>query len=814
MPEMPKKKYVVTYFRLKDSDFKAVGCTEAEMAEVAKLNTQLDELLKKEEELGKEIGEDGAPKELSKEDRLLKRELHEKLYVKFLDAADRKPKAWEYKPSMLPVWAQSTGSIEVMDSMLYVHGDNLPLADKVRMLKRRMVTLKAKSLAKEDRDNVREKPYILEDNEKGVRLTNVVQDKFQNSGNGCWSVSTSLLIKSRGVDNVNQTDVRAFRPNYTGDEIRTALLDEGPTEKEQEKGITAFKMSENNSDVYKMMQEDLGNNIIDRGDAFLSLAPNSMLQGIQINGYDMEARRAGLTKEQYLKNAERVVREHIEHALRDEKSPVSFLSGGHYITVVGIDKNGNLEYKDSLNREDGKGPNESRYIPLKSLLLRLTNKRPLSITMNWAADINLSKDGKTLYGVPSEYLSVGDDGKLIRPDVLKAEDNLINTYQKKEGTNISRKCFSEDPDITSARDAYLRNNGVNLTQMAYLPEKLDIVALKNKAENRSLDEEKALQEVSEKVFNVKYDPKAPKETQASMNEKYVAKQREFRDRPKDYVISVVESAKEASRKAGLEDNNQHIIGSKNAEYINKDLADEMKKPNLKEFEKKMILCKGMAAAKFEAEGRNYDAKAIDALAEKFRYSQPIDMMEVKEVEEILKQPNQVAALTAAYRDVEVGNYKVEPVHYDGYFRELQTLKENMMTKEGRSKEYGRYFDAIDNAAKLGENRNDPDLDVKIAKANKEILESVEAYTKGKKSVRHSPDGQARFDNSLDGLSIVGVFAPRGCKERAEKLLARTNEVRGYAKTSSQRLIMNDFGGENAKAAAARRNHLQAAASKK
>ena len=65
---MPKN-YTVSYFRLTDEDFKAIGCTKKEMEEINKLNAELDELLAKEENLGKEKEEDGSKKELSKEEK-------------------------------------------------------------------------------------------------------------------------------------------------------------------------------------------------------------------------------------------------------------------------------------------------------------------------------------------------------------------------------------------------------------------------------------------------------------------------------------------------------------------------------------------------------------------------------------------------------------------------------------------------------------------------------------------------------------------------------------------------------------------------
>ena len=778
---MPKKEYVEYLFRLSRKDFEDIGCTNKELDEIDKLNQELDGFTKREKE-----SEEG----LSKEDSQKKRLLEETLYVKFLEAADRNPRKWEYADSVLPSWAVSTGNISTQEALLRSYGESLPLADKVRLLKRRMATMKANRLAKEEREKYRENPHTVVEDENGVFLEGVHQDRFQSNINSCWSASMELLLKSRGVTNVTQTDIRAFRPDYKAEEIRRTLLNEAPSEDDINKGITGRKMSEINAEVFRLMQTASGNNIMERGDAFLKLAPGSMLQGIQISGYDEEARRAGLSRSQYLANAENVVKEHIIHAIKEEKSPVSFLRGGHYITITGIDKDGYVQYKDSADFSGGKGPDATRKIKLNTLLKRLIAKNPGSVNMEWAADIKLSQDGKTLYGMPSSHLQVGEDGKLIRPDALNGASNLAPGYQQKSGTYVMRRNFSEDPNEDKTRDEYLQNGGVNLSQRAYLPEQLDMETLKKKAQSRTPEEEKHLQDMSGDFYKVEYKKDSPTETTASMNAKYNSETAAFINRKREDVASVVESAKFASQR-----NEGPEIGGEYAEYIGTfykktDLAA------LKEYQLKNNVCIGIAAAKLEAEGVPFDEAKIKKTATQIKNNPAIDNMGKEDLLTILNQDKRVAAFAGAYKEIENGSFKVEPKYQDGYFREMKELADNMMPKAGRTTAYQRVYDAVQAAANL--DRKDPDLNNKIAVANKEILESVEAYTKGKKRVRASDDGKARFDNSMDALSIVGIFAPKGCKARSEKLIARVNEVRGLKKGMKLRIM--DFGGENAREA--------------
>ena len=51
-----------------------------------------------------------------------------------------------------------------------------------------------------------------------AKFNGVYQKSNQTSANGCWSVSMSLLLQSRGVD-LPQEIIRSFRPNQSADKL-------------------------------------------------------------------------------------------------------------------------------------------------------------------------------------------------------------------------------------------------------------------------------------------------------------------------------------------------------------------------------------------------------------------------------------------------------------------------------------------------------------------------------------------------------------------------------------------------------------------
>ena len=259
---------------------------------------------------------------------------------------------------------------------------------------------------------------------------------------------------------------------------------------------------------------------MERGDAFLSLAPGSMLQGIEITGYSDDVRRMGISRDEYLKRTKEVVSSHILHAIKEERSPVSFLAGGHYITITGIDKNGMLTYKESKNKHDGLGPDADRKISVEALVKKVVRPSASSVRMEWAADIKLSKDGSKLYGVPSEYLTVSADGKALMPTSVNTLANIEKNYMKKSGFTINRMNGSEGPDAQANLENNLKNGGVHMRQIIYLPEQLNMDVLKKQAAERSNEEEERLKNMSKDFFGIEYNNIMPEPTKEKVDELY------------------------------------------------------------------------------------------------------------------------------------------------------------------------------------------------------------------------------------------------------------------------------------------------------
>lgn len=787
------KSYEHHLFRLSDQDFIDVGCTKEELEQVREWNERLKETDQKIER----------QENLTKEEKDTQRLYEEKLYLTFLNAADRNPRRWEYSRSKLPNWVQSTGNINIQNQILWTLGKQLPIADKVRLLKRRMATMKAKQIAKDMADEEKAKQYqercTVKENDQGVFLEGIEQKEFQSSGNGCWSVSTQMLLQSRGIKNVTQTDIRGYRPDYESNEIRKIMTAKKPTAEEEKLGIGLMPEAID-QEAYEIMQSDYGNNVMERGDAFLNLAPNSMLQGIQISPYDEDVRRLGISKKEYFDRTKQTVKDNIVHALKEEKSPVSFLAGGHYITITGIDKKGNVTYKDSLNRGDGKDVNADHKISLDKLLQRVVAPNASPIRMEWAADIKLSKDGKKLYGVPSEYLNVGKDGEVMMPDVLENDANVLKTYQYKTGHYIQRNNLSEGPDAEGNAERNLLNGGVKLSQIAFMPKKLNMEVLQKKAKDRSLAEEEHLKQDSKDFYKVEYPENAPQETKESLNEKYNALNSEFHQRrgeaEKQGTAKLVEKAKTASANGNIP------VGNGSYEqYFNEiktEAQNRMDAPKPSEFKLKEMVSLGAAAAKLKADGIPFNKAKIQALAAELRNTTKIGDLSVNESKEILTQPNQEAVFQGIQNEVSNGAYGVDPKHQEAYFREIKQLAENMMPKERRTDAYIRYYDAIQNAAKIDPNA--PDVGDQIAKANKEILESVKNYTAGKEKVRTFQGGRDRFNNAMDGLAILKIYAPKGCGDEAANIVNKINNLRGVSRTKADpnRVDLMNYGGENAK----------------
>ncbi len=219
----------------------------------------------------------------------------------------------------------------------------------------------------------------VSNSENDAKITGIQQKGFQSSGAGCWSVSMQMLLQSRGVRNMSQTDIRSFRPNYNGKAIRELISpykDLAPIEDDKKKkDKKQAELNEMARETFNIMESDKSSNALDRSEAFIKMAPGHM--------------------------------------------------------------------------------------------------------MEWAAEMKLSQDGTKLYGVPSQYLTIGQDGSVMVPSELSEDVNFQNRYQNMEGNYVGRKNGSESPDEEKNREDYLAKGGVNINEMIYLPKKVNLDILKN-----------------------------------------------------------------------------------------------------------------------------------------------------------------------------------------------------------------------------------------------------------------------------------------------------------------------------------------------
>ena len=800
---MPKDKNK-ELFRLSDKDYNDIGCTKEELDQVKKLNQQLDIVYKtiKQENglLPRDPGDEPVDidKELTKRD-----DLQEQLYTLFLTAAERKLSNWEYSGSQLPDWAQSTGKVSSIDSLLRVYGSNLSVIDKAKLLKKRQVTMKAKvneKTAMDNKDNPEfgknEEIKVISNSDNDAFLDGIHQKSFQSSGNGCWSVSTQLQLQSRGIKNVSQSDVRCFRPDYNAQDIQDKF------KKVVKKNSNVAVMNELAQENYSIIENDRGNNLMDRGEAFLKLAPGCMLKGIQIDPYSDSIRKNGITREDYIKNAKQTVKKHILHAIKEDKSPVSFLKGGHYITIVGIDGD-KVKYKESKQYKKDQKPDDTFETTLDKLVNRVTRS---TVRMEWSAEMKLSQDGKKLYGVPSQYLTVAEDGTVMMP-TNNANYNVSNGYQIKDGFIVGRPNGSEHPDGNKNLEDNLRKGEANVTELVFLPKKLNMDLLKSKAAQRSPEEELRLQNMSKDFYGVEHKPDEFK-TVGEMDEAY-----EELEKATNRANS---NKQKAEATAFAQELNGIIAGPAPAavkptsntraydNYMNRLYNENELSENTATFNLKGALVKGVAAAYLKAEGEKFDAKKINSLAEKIKISSIVSDMDNKnELLSVLKSPdpanprNKVQLFDKIQSKVVNSIYGVEPSRQEAYLKEMKMLAENMMPKEGRTPLYQNFHQAVQDAASI--DLNQPGASEKIAEANKKLIKAIKDYTKGKKKVRSSQDGRDRFDNAMDALSIVSLFSRDAERMDVKELVTRVNTVRD-AKTASNKdfVSMRKHGGERAK----------------
>ena len=399
-------------------------------------------------------------------------------------------RAWEaqYIKGM-PRWILNTGNTDELNSYLAQNQEHLSYEQQFLLRDRIRVTELYKDIASRTQEQMQNGEVPTETqppeiNGTAVELKNAHQTSFQTSGNGCWSCFMQIAASSRGV-NVTQEDLRAYRPDLN------------KAEAEQVSSAT-----------YLSYNTDITSNFLDRSDALLNLLPNTKVNEFQITGYNQSAKNQGISKEQYLQGAFNHIKKTVHHALEVEHSPVGVLRNGHYITIVGIDGD-KIKYKNSIDSSGSKNPDETHEATVQELFsqsLLSTKENQNTLQFSYLSDIKLSKDGKTLFGVPSSYIEMYEDGTVSRqPEAIaSANSSGMESDLSRDGFLVDRKFGKEYTYAEQEQAADLTVDNVFIMEKTYLPKKLNAEYLRRQADARSLEEENRLRQADNQFLGLEH----------------------------------------------------------------------------------------------------------------------------------------------------------------------------------------------------------------------------------------------------------------------------------------------------------------------
>ena len=441
----------------------------------------------------------------------------EKLKEKYERLVRSNPRTYEYedtdeydKYNNIDFKVRNTGDVDVISKYLEDNKDRLSFPEKLRLENRILSLKKMEALNKDIEDKMAHgNDYVKYANVKedygngGYDIEiKIPQESYQSSGNGCWSCSSLMMIKSRGINNVTQEDIRAYRPKFGENE---QVIDNH--------NMGQFEAEVHNIDNYN---KDEPKGIFEMGDAVLSFAPNNMLREVTIAPLSLEDFTLhNMTKDKYVDNVVKFMEKQIVHSIKEDKSPLSLHTGNHYITIVGITKkNGKLymKYKDSLPGVNTH-PDKVYEVDLKDYIGKnfYNGNVPANfrgITLTWMSKIELAKDGHTIHGIPSEYVYMKDDGTLsLQPEEYRVFSQADKLDTNREGIRIYRGSGNEEAVVDNNISTFTKD-GIKTTERVYIKPKLNPTFLKDMASKRSDEEEKRLYNIDRDYYDLKGDKRA------------------------------------------------------------------------------------------------------------------------------------------------------------------------------------------------------------------------------------------------------------------------------------------------------------------
>ena len=319
----------------------------------------------------------------------------------------------------------ATGDLKTLEDFWYTKKDKLTREERTY--------LKARVAAAQEMEYIRRNqmaeladgktPVSPEPDKKNgfIGFSNIKYPDIQTSGNGCWSYSFSLLLKSRGIE-LSQEKIRGWRPNISGQ-----------YKNEAEK--VEF-MKKNNSTVQRM-NTDSENTVFENADILMDVLPNTAMNQISIkpvapemimvDGEPAQGQDLEIIKKYHNELVEKQLREIIRKAINEDHSPLAITWDGHYVTITGISEDGNtIRFENSM---EAKAKDREWTMSLKDLVhegmephtRKMNNHHyePKGFDIAWIHDIKVPEYDKkdetkvTVHAEEEKLAKVDDKGNVI-----------------------------------------------------------------------------------------------------------------------------------------------------------------------------------------------------------------------------------------------------------------------------------------------------------------------------------------------------------------------------------------------------------------
>ena len=721
----------------------------------------------------------GASKEEIEQFKTLKNE-NEKAEL-FANIALAHPQNWEFRSSgRIPNWALYDGNPIIIDQAFRTYGENFTTYDKARLLTTRATSLKAEKQAEPE-------PSVTLKEENGkVELTGFNPPPYQTSANGCWSCSMQMLLQSQGY-NFSQEEIRSHRPTHDNRSRKQLMKMEKRVDKATKTTVetpsTEFEQSKFAYD------SNTGQEMMAHAEAISGMAKNSLLHETEIMKYEPEvARKQGITREDYLKHAEAFCRKQILHALRNDHSPVSMLRGGHYITVVGIDENNHILYKDSQ-----KDQNKTYEMSLSSLINPRINGAT-SVKMFWMSKIQLCKDKTSIYGIPTEDLKMDADGRMI----VTGESTRNYSHMMQPGTSVNGRMIQRNNGWNEPFGApeLFTDGGIIKNEKVYFPKQVDAELLKQESANLSDAEHEKLIRQSQEMFNVHPGMQTNTEKYSrdldSLNRE---KQKLDREDKISRIEDMVKNGKQdvianpSSKQKKAEASLQSLMTTA--------LTTEIKNPTQSTRNMQILFAKALLIDNYAKQNKlPASPAALNAEAADLRNKLSLDEYPDSTLQSFLSDRQ---TLKAAGNILIGDTYRVPDERMSSYVNQMKEVARSMMPKEGRTQKYIDFYDAVQNVVKAGTPNENGLVDSEAVKqANIKLMDKLDTYISGKEKVRFHTDGQKRFANALDALSVLGLHAP-GLESRVSDTVKKINTAREAKSVKNKDFVdISRFGSERAR----------------